>query len=113
VTALRSFLRYLRHQGEISVNLAGCVPSVAAWSLSSVPKFLPAGSVQQVLDHCERDTPEGRRNYAVLLLLARLGLGACEIVALSLDDIDWGNGPAHRSMQGRALGTVTSGIRCR
>jgi site-specific recombinase XerD len=92
VTALRSFLRYLRHQGEISVNLAGCVPSVAAWSLSSVPKFLPAGCVQQVLDHCKRDTPEGRRNYAVLLLLARLGLRACEIVALSLDDIDWGNG---------------------
>jgi site-specific recombinase XerD len=92
VTALRSFLRYLRHQGEIPVDLAGCVPSVAAWSLSSVPKFLPAGSVQQVLDHCERDTPEGRRNYAVLLLLARLGLRACEIVSLSLDDIDWGNG---------------------
>jgi site-specific recombinase XerD len=59
---------------------------------SSVPKFLPAGSVEQVLDHCERDTPEGKRNYAVLLLLARLGLRACEIVSLSLDDIDWGNG---------------------
>jgi site-specific recombinase XerD len=92
VTALRSFLRYLRHQGETSVNLAGCVPSVALWSLSSVPKFLPAGSVQKILDHCECDTPDGRRNYAVLLLLARLGLRACEIVALSLDDIDWGNG---------------------
>jgi site-specific recombinase XerD len=92
VAALRSFLRYLRYQGQTSVNLAGCVPSVAAWSLSSVPKFLPAGSVQKILDHCERDTPDGRRNYAVLLLLARLGLRACEIVALSLDDIDWGNG---------------------
>jgi site-specific recombinase XerD len=92
VTALRSFLRYLRYQGEISLDLAGCVPPVAAWSLSTVPKFLPAGAVQQVLDHCERETPNGRRNYAVLLLLARLGLRACEIVALSLNDIDWGNG---------------------
>ena len=92
VTALRSFLRYLRHQGEISVNLSECVPPVAAWSFSAVPKFLPAGTVQRVLDQCERDTPDGKRNYAVLLLLARLGLRACEIVALSLDDIDWDNG---------------------
>jgi site-specific recombinase XerD len=92
VTALRSFLRYLRHQGEISVDLAGCVPPVAVWALSTVPKFLPAGTVQRVLDHCERNTADGKRNYAVLLLLARLGLRACEIVALSLDDIDWDNG---------------------
>jgi site-specific recombinase XerD len=92
VTALRSFLRYLRHQGEISVDLAGCVPPVAIWSRSTVPKFLPAGTVQRVLDHCERDTADGKRNYAVLLLLARLGLRACEIVALSLNDIDWDNG---------------------
>jgi hypothetical protein len=47
VTALRSFLRYLQHAGEIRVNLAGCVPPVAAWSLSSVPKFLPRGTVQR------------------------------------------------------------------
>jgi site-specific recombinase XerD len=92
VTALRSFLRYLRHRGEISLDLAGCVPPVAIWSFSTVPKFLPAGSVQRVLDHCERNTPDGKRNYAVLLLLARLGLRACEIVALGLDDIDWDHG---------------------
>jgi site-specific recombinase XerD len=92
VSALRSFLRYLRHQEEISVDLAACVPPVAVWSLSTLPKFLPAGSVQRVLDYCERDTPDGKRNYAVLLLLARLGLRACEIVSLGLDDIDWDNG---------------------
>jgi site-specific recombinase XerD len=92
VTALRSFLRYLRYQGELAVDLAECVPPVAAWSLPTVPKFLPAGTVQRVLDQCERSTPEGKRNYAVLVLLARLGLRACEIVALSLDDIDWDNG---------------------
>jgi integrase len=92
VTALRSFLRYLRYQGEISVDLAACVPSVAVWSLSTVPKFLPAGTVQRFLDQCERNTPDGKRNYAVLLLLARLGLRACEIVSMSLDDIDWDDG---------------------
>jgi site-specific recombinase XerD len=92
VTALRSFLRYLRHQGETSLDLAGCVPPVASWSLSAVPKFLPAGTVQRILDHCERDTRDGKRNYAVLLLLARLGLRASEVVALSLKDIDWDNG---------------------
>jgi site-specific recombinase XerD len=92
VTGLRSFLRYLRHQGEISVDLARCVPPVAVWSLSTLPKFLPAGTVQRVLDHCGRDTPDGKRNYAVLMLLARLGLRACEIVSLGLDDIDWDNG---------------------
>jgi site-specific recombinase XerD len=92
VTALRSFLRYLRHQDRISVDLAGCVPPVACWSLSTVPKFLPAGTVQRVLSQCERETADGKRNYAILLMLARLGLRACEIVALNLDDIDWDNG---------------------
>jgi integrase len=92
VTGLRSFLRYLRHQGEISLDLAGCVPPVAVWSLSTVPKFLPAGTVQRIVDGCERDSADGKRNYAVLLLLARLGLRACEIVALNPDDIDWDNG---------------------
>jgi len=92
VTSLRSLLRYMRHQGQIFIDLARCVPPVAIWSLSSVPKFLPTGAVQRLLDHCKRNTPEGKRNYAVLLLLARLGLRACEIVALNLDDIDWDNG---------------------
>jgi site-specific recombinase XerD len=92
VTALRSLLRYMRHQGETSTDLARCVPPVAMWSLSTLPKSLPAGAVQRLLDHHERETPRGKRNYAVLLLLARLGLRACEIVALELDDIDWDNG---------------------
>lgn len=89
VGALRSFFRHLQHRGEISANLAACVPSVAKWSFSALPKFLPAGSVQRVLRHCDRHTPLGRRNYAILLLLARLGLRACEVMALDLGDLDW------------------------
>ena len=60
--------------------------------MSGLPKFLPAEQVKQVLASCDRKTPVGKRNYAILLLLARLGFRAGEIVALALDDIDWENG---------------------
>ena len=89
VGSLRAFLRYLRYRGEITTDLAACVPTVANWSLSTLPKFLQSGQVQQVLDHCDRRSAVGLRNYAILLLLARLGLRACEIVAMTLEDIDW------------------------
>jgi site-specific recombinase XerD len=91
VTALRSFLRYLLHQGKIKTDLAVCVPTVARWSFSMLPKFLPACSVEKVLARSHRQSPIGRRDYAILLLLARLGLRACEVVALNLEDIDWEN----------------------
>jgi integrase/recombinase XerD len=91
VTALRSFLRYLRYRGKITTDLNDCVPTVARWSFATLPKFLPAGTVQRVLDRNNRTTSIGRRDYAILLLLARLGLRACEIVALNLEDIDWEN----------------------
>jgi site-specific recombinase XerD len=91
VTALRSFLRYLLHQGKIKTDLAVCVPTVARWSFSMLPKFLPACSVEKVLARSDRRSPLGRRDYAILLLLARLGLRACEVVALNLEDIDWEN----------------------
>jgi site-specific recombinase XerD len=89
VTALRSFFRYLRHRGSIRTDLAACVPTIANWRLSSLPKFLQPHQVQQVLTQCDRRTAQGRRDYAILLLLSRLGLRACEIVSLALEDIDW------------------------
>lgn len=90
VTALRSFLGYLRYQGKITTDLAICVPTVARWSFATLPKFLPMQSVRKVLAYSKRlRTPLGRRDYAILLLLARLGLRAGEIVALNLEDIDW------------------------
>jgi|KBSMisStandDraft_5_1062788.scaffolds.fasta_scaffold210365_2 site-specific recombinase XerD len=91
VSALRSFLRYLRHRGKITADLAACVPTVARWSFATLPKFFPRGTVQRVLRHNDCRTPVGRRNYAILQLLARLGLRACEVVALNLEDIDWEN----------------------
>jgi len=92
VTALRSFLRYLWQRGEIASDLAACVPGVPCWSFSTLPKFLPPGQVRRVLHHCDRRTATGRRDYAILLLLARLGLRAGEVVTLTLDDIDWEGG---------------------
>lgn len=92
VTALRSFFGYLRYRGAISKDLAGCVPAVPNWSLSTLPRFLPAAEVERVLKCCDRKTSVGRRNHAILLLLARLGLRAGEVVALKLDDIDWSTG---------------------
>ena len=92
VTALRSFFRYLLHRGAIATDLAGCVPAVPNWSLSTLPRFLPAAAVEKLLKRCGRKTAVGRRNLAILLLLARLGLRAGEVIKLSLDDIDWDSG---------------------
>ncbi len=89
VTALRSFFRFLLRDAKIQVDLAACVPTVANWRLSSVPKYIAEEDIQRLLDACDRSTSTGRRDYAILLLLARLGLRAGEIVALEMDDIDW------------------------
>ncbi len=89
VTALRSFFRFLFREAKIQVDLAACVPTVADWRLSSVPTYLSEEEIQRLLDACDRSTSTGRRDYAVLLLLARLGLRAGEVVALEIDDVDW------------------------
>ena len=87
--SLRAFLRYLHHQGLNPRALAGCVPSIRRWKLAGLPTFLPAAQVQKALDGCDRATPMGRRDYAILMMLAKLGLRANEVATLTLDDIDW------------------------
>jgi site-specific recombinase XerD len=90
--ALRSYFRFLRHRGEITIDLAASVPSVAGWSLAGLPRHLPRGTVQRVLARQERTSSGGRRDYAILLLLAQLGLRSCEVAALRLEDLDWEGG---------------------
>lgn len=92
VTALRSFLRFLRQRGTVTRDLAGAVPGVATWRLSQLPKSLPPQQVKRLLGSCDRRTPTGQRDYAILLLLARLGLRAGEVVGMTLDDFDWEHG---------------------
>jgi site-specific recombinase XerD len=91
-TGMRLFLRYLHYKGLTDTDLSLAVPTVARWSISDLPKHLPAAQVRRVLRHCSRNTPMGRRDYSILVLLARLGLRAGEVVRLNLDDIDWENG---------------------
>lgn len=91
-TALRSFLKYARYRGDIKIDLAAAVPTVANWAKSSIPRFISPDQIELVLAHCNRQTSLGRRDYAILLLLARLGLRAGEVASLTLDDIDWESG---------------------
>ena len=99
--ALRAFLRYLYFKGLISVALADCVPSIRRWKFSSLPTYMSAQQVQSVLDGCDRKTVMGRRDYAVLMILAKLGLRASEVAVLSLDDIDWRRGEMLLHAKGR------------
>jgi integrase/recombinase XerD len=88
-TAFRSFFRFLFQKGELRADLAPSVPTVANWRLSTVPKYLTRQEVERVLKACDRRTAVGRRDYAILLLLSRLGLRAGEVVDLQLEDINW------------------------
>jgi site-specific recombinase XerD len=93
VTSLRSFFRFARYRDYVRTDLAAVVPSVAGWSMASIPRAMPADCVRRLLDESKAwRTPVGLRNRAILLLLARLGLRAQEIVRLELDDIDWSQG---------------------
>jgi site-specific recombinase XerD len=124
VTGLRSFLRYLQQRGRISADLASAVPTVASWRRADVPKTISPQQVEMLLAACDLTTTAGRRDRAILLLLARLGLRAAEVVALRLDDIDWvagtfivrGKGPRREVMPlpedvGHALADYLSNAR--
>jgi site-specific recombinase XerD len=91
-STMRSFLRFLWQTGQTARDLTAAIPPVRRWRLVDVPKYLTADDVQRVLDSCPRASAVGRRDYAILLLLARLGLRGGEIVRLELDDIDWHTG---------------------
>lgn len=88
VTGLRSLLRYLHMRG-VCDDLAGALPAVAGHRLGRLPKHIPWREVRQLLKSCDLRTAIGRRDHAILLLLARLGLRAGEVAAIELDDIDW------------------------
>jgi site-specific recombinase XerD len=90
VTALRSLFGFLQLEGLVSQPLG--VPSPAGWSQAGLPKALDGDQVAALLASCDPRTRTGRRDLAILTLLARLGLRAGEVAALRLDDIDWRRG---------------------
>lgn len=98
VTALRSLLGWLYLTGQVPVSLAAAVPSVAGWRLAGLPQPLTPQQVRALLAACDRRTRTGRRDYAIVLLLSRLGLRAGEVARLGLEDVDW------RAGQLRVLG---------
>ena len=99
--SLRAFLRYLHHRGLNPLALAGCVPSIRQWKLASLPTYLSTAQVQKVLHGCDRATAMGRRDYAILMMLAKLGLRADEVATLTLDDVDWRSGEMLVRAKGR------------
>ena len=86
---LRSFLQFCHRSGRTGRDLSGVVPHAAAWRLSSIPDPVPAGTVEALFDSLDLRSPKGLRDRGILLLLTGLGLRACEIAALRLDDIGW------------------------
>ena len=88
-------MKYVRYRGEVALDLAAAVPIVANWSMPSIPRAISADQVHQLLSSIDRRTAMGRRDYAIVLLLARLGLRSSEVAFLELDDIDWNTGTLH------------------
>ena len=88
-TALRTFLRFLHLRGYTAASLAECVPKGAAWRDSGRSKALGPDDVALLLASCDRRNGPGRRDFAILTVLARLGLRANEVVCLRLEDLDW------------------------
>jgi len=89
ITALRSFMRFLLLRGAIQTDLARTLPAVATWRLSHLPRSLLPKEVEQLLAACNRGSSSGKRDYAILLLLARLGLRGGEVLHMDLEDLDW------------------------
>ena len=90
--ALRALLRFLHGRGQISDWVVDAVPAAVGWRRRSFPPELTRSQVARLLKGCDRGSATGRRDYAILVLLARLGLRAGEVAALTVDDVDWRSG---------------------
>lgn len=92
VAELRSLLRFLHVRGLTELALADALPGVAGWRQTGIPRTISRGDVQRLLDGCERSQLDGVRDFAILILLARLGLRSIEVARLQLEDLDWQGG---------------------
>jgi site-specific recombinase XerD len=101
VSGIRALLRFLVAEGRVAAGIENCVPTVPQWRLSTLPRYLEAPAVERVVSSCDVSKPHGLRDHAILLLLARLGLRAGDILTLSLDDVDWKRGTLRVRGKGR------------
>lgn len=92
VAELRSMLRFLHLQGLTPMRLGSSVPPVGGWRLATVPPTISPEDVQRLLDSCDRTTLIGRRDFAMMTVIARLGVRSIEIARLELEDLDWRTG---------------------
>jgi site-specific recombinase XerD len=106
VTALRALLRFLHAAGHVPEPLAGAVPAVAHWQLTALPAGVSPDHVTALLASCDRRSASGRRDYAILMLLSRLGLRAGEAAAAELGDVDWKAGQIAVRGKGRRTETL-------
>ena len=90
LSPLRTLLRFLFVTGVVPHDLSAAVPAVASPRLTSLPRGVDAATVTALLASCDRHTAVGRRDFAILTLLVRLGMRAGEVAALRLEDVDWG-----------------------
>ena len=91
-SSLRGLLRFLFIEGLTPIDLTGAVPKVPGWRCASLPRALAAGDVARLLDSCDRTSAVGRRDFAILIMLSRLGVRGCEVARLRLSDVDWSAG---------------------
>jgi integrase/recombinase XerD len=100
-TAVRSFLRFLVADGHCRASLLSAIPVIAHWRLASLPRYLAPEDVERIVDCCDTRSPIGKRDRAILFLLARLGPRAGNIVQMRMDDIDWKDAWIHVSGKSR------------
>jgi site-specific recombinase XerD len=101
VSATRAFIRFAAAEGQCSIDLVGAIPCVAQWRLATLPRHIAAADVERVIASCDVTTTRGRRDRAVLLLLARLGFRAGDVSTLTLDALDWREARVHVVGKGR------------
>ena len=89
VTATRMFVRFLIASGRCAPGLDEAIPTIAMWRLATLPQYLPADDIEQIITACDPSTPVGARDRAIILLMARLGLRGSDIVTLRFTDINW------------------------
>jgi integrase len=100
-TSLRVFLRYLIVHGQCQTDLDKAVPAYASWRLAEMPRYLTAEQVHRLIAACDGSSPERRRDRAIIILLARLGLRAGDVAQLRIADIEWETGTLRVSGKGR------------